>query len=181
MAPQTHTKHKYSENLALHARLNEHHAMEQKAFFDVRIMQRSFSQVSYHECVVEAILSNNVPRVTTVLNDGEKTVYALKRSVGLVKDAAIANCTWYSADEKDLCVLLYRVGGPSVCNALSQAHLLPSLSHRWGVAKRDMVECLCECAPPKRFEALADQQEVMEKLQSAEWHLAKYAPVVPLL
>ena len=228
MAPEPHTEYKYRGTLALHARLHEYRAMEQKAFFDVRTMQRSFqplrSQVSYHQRLVEAIRTNNVPRVATVLNAAKKRGYGLKRLVGLVEDAATANRTRYSVDEKNLCVLLYRAGGPSVCHALSQAHLLPSLSHCRGLAKQDtiplssefsfascfqawagkpaigltehrddiflnprlslgkndMIEGLCECAPPKRFEALADLHEVMEKLQSGEWHLAKYARVVAL-
>ena len=228
MAPEPRTKYKYRGTLALHARLHEYRAMEQKAFFDVGTMQRSFqplrSQMSYHQRLVEAIQTNNVPRVATVLNAAKKRGYGLKRLVGLVEDAATANRTRYSADEKDLCVLLYRAGGPSVCHALSQAHLFPSVSHCRGLAKkdaiplpsefsfdscfqawagkpaigltehhddlfliprlslgkRDMIEGLCGCAPPKRFEALADLQEVMQKLQSGEWQLAKYACVVAL-
>ena len=122
MAPEPRTKYKYRGTLALHARLHEYRAMEQKAFFDVRTMQRSFqplrSQVSYHQRLVEAIQTNNVPRVATVLNAAKKRGYGLKRLVDLVEDAATANRTRYSADEKDLCVLLYRAGGPSVCHAL---------------------------------------------------------------
>ena len=183
------------------------------------------SQVSYHQRLVEAIRTNNVPRVATVLNAAKKRGYGLKRLVGLVEDAATANRTRYSVDEKDLCVLLYRAGGPSVCHALSQAHLLPSLSHCRGLAKKDtiplssefsfascfqawsgkpaigltehrddiflnprlslgksdMIEGLCECAPPKRFEALADLHEVMEKLQSGEWPRPKSPPYTPQL
>ena len=39
------------------------------------------------------------------------------------------------------------------------------LTPRLSLGNRDMIERLCERAPPKRFEALADLQEVMEKLQ----------------
>ena len=40
-----------------------------------------------------------------------------------------------------------------------------------------MIDGICECTPPNCFEALADMQEVMEKLHCGEWHLAKYARV----
>ena len=80
MAPEPHTEYKYRGTLALHARLHECRAMEQKAFFDVRTMQRSFqplrSQVSYHQRLVEAIRTNNVPRVATVLNAAKKRVWS---------------------------------------------------------------------------------------------------------
>ena len=157
MVLKPHTKYKYRGALALHARLHEYHAMEQKAFFDVRTMQRSFqplrSQVSYHQRLVEAIRTNNGPRVATVLNAAKKGGYGLKRLVGLVEDAAKANRTRYSADEKDLCVLLYCAGGPGVCHAFSQAYLLPSWSHCRGLAEKDAIPLSSEFSFASCFQA----------------------------
>ena len=63
----------------------------------------------------------------------------LKRLVPLLEDASRANRMHFSADERRLAILLYRLAGPAGLNALSAEKLLPSVYHSCSLARRDCI------------------------------------------
>ena len=83
--------------------------------------------------MVTAMRTNDLPRLAAIMRKTHEWGLGLKRLVPLLEDASRANRMHFSADERRLEILLYRLAGPAGLNALSAAKLLPSVYHsaRW--------------------------------------------------